>query len=100
MHTKDLIKRGVAIEKLSLLQAWREAGQLFTAKEQAVLAWTESVTNVADTGVPDAEFDNIKHLCTEKEIVDLTIAISLMNAYNRMAISFRNVAQSVEALQR
>ena len=94
MHTRALIKRDVSIEKLALVQAWREAGDLFVEKERAALAWAESATNVADTGVPDEEFHIAKQVFSEKELVDLTIAISLMNAYNRMAISFRNVPQA------
>jgi AhpD family alkylhydroperoxidase len=94
MHTRDLIKRRVSIEKLALVQAWREAGELFNEQERAALLWAESVTKVADTGVPDEDFHIAKQIFSEKELVDLTMAISLMNAYNRMAISFRNVPQA------
>src|SRR5688572_9119188 len=52
MHTRDLVKKGVKIEKLALLQAWEEAGSLFSETERAALAWAESVTRVAETGVP------------------------------------------------
>jgi AhpD family alkylhydroperoxidase len=90
MHTRDLLKEGVAIEKLALLQAWREAGALYDARERGALAWAESVTEVARTGVPDSDFQAAQKVFTEKELVDLTIAIGLMNAYNRLAISFRN----------
>ncbi|RAO78068.1 carboxymuconolactone decarboxylase family protein [Dyella jiangningensis] len=90
MHTRDLLKKGVAIEKLALLQAWREAGALFDLRERSALAWAESVTNVAHTGVPDEDFEQATKVFNEKELVDLTIAIGLMNAYNRLAISFRN----------
>lgn len=89
MHTRALIKEGVAVEKLALLQAWREAGTLFEPKERAALAWAESVTQVAQTGVPDDDFQRAAEVFSEKELVDLTIAIGLMNAYNRLAISFR-----------
>jgi AhpD family alkylhydroperoxidase len=89
MHTRDLIKEGVAVEKLAVLQAWREAGKLFDVKERAALAWAESVTQVAQTGVPDEDFQKAAEVFGEKELVDLTIAIGLMNAYNRLAISFR-----------
>lgn len=95
MHTKDLIKRGCSIEKLALLQAWREAGELFNEQERAALSWAESVTKVAETGVPDEDFHIAKQVFSEKEIVDLTIAISLMNAYNRVAIGFRKTPQSL-----
>ncbi|MGH6807964.1 MAG: carboxymuconolactone decarboxylase family protein, partial [Ensifer adhaerens] len=91
MHTRDLLKKGQQIEKLALLQAWREAGNLFDERERAALAWAETVTRVAETGVPDNAFEAASAVFSERELVDLTIAISLMNSYNRMAISFRNV---------
>jgi AhpD family alkylhydroperoxidase len=95
MHTRDLLKKGVKIEKLALVQAWREAGHLFDDRERAALAWAESVTLVAETGVPDASYESARTVFNERELVDLTIAISLMNTYNRMAISFRNTPQAV-----
>lgn len=97
MHTRALIKEGVAVEKLALLQAWREAGKLFDEREKAALAWAESVTQVASTGVPDSDFQAAKQVFSEKELVDLTIAIGLMNAYNRLAISFRNPPEAARA---
>ncbi|KWF37745.1 carboxymuconolactone decarboxylase family protein [Burkholderia pseudomultivorans] len=96
MHTRELLKKGVSIEKLALVQAWSEAGALFDARERAALAWAESVTRVAETGVPDAAYDAARAAFDERELVDLTIAISLMNAYNRMAISFRNTPQAAQ----
>lgn len=95
MHTRDLLKKGVPGEKLALLQAWPEAGDLFDLRERAALAWAESVTRVADTGVPDAAYEAARAVFDERELVDLTIAIGLMNMYNRMAISFRNTPQAV-----
>jgi AhpD family alkylhydroperoxidase len=89
MHTRDLLKQGLAVEKLVLVQAWREAGGLFDARERAALAWAETVTRVADTNVPDAEFHAAAAIFSEKELADLTIAIGLMNAYNRLAVGFR-----------
>lgn len=94
MHTRDLVKKGVPIEKLALLQAWEEAGSLFSETERAALAWAESVTRVAETGVPDSAYTAAREVFDEKQLVDLTIAISLMNSYNRMAISFRNTPQA------
>lgn len=96
MHTRDLIKKGVAIEKLALVQAWQEGGHLFDERERAALAWAESVTKVSTTGVPDDVYQLAHSVFEEKELVDLTIAISLMNAYNRMAISFRNTPQAAK----
>ncbi|MDR7141900.1 carboxymuconolactone decarboxylase family protein [Rhizobium sp. BE258] len=95
MHTRELIKRGVKIEKLALVQAWEEGGSLFSAEERAALAWAETVTLVADTGVPDDAYKAARQVFDEKQLVDLTIAISLMNSYNRMAISFRNTPQAL-----
>ncbi len=89
MHTRDLLKKGEKVEKIALLQAWREAGNLFDERERAALAWAETVTRVAETGVPDEAYQAARAAFEERELVDLTIAISLMNAYNRMAISFR-----------
>jgi AhpD family alkylhydroperoxidase len=93
-HTRDLIKKGVRIEKLALVQAWAEAGDLFDARERAALAWAETVTRVAETRVPDEAYQAARAVFSERELVDLTIAISLMNAYNRMAISFRRTPQA------
>ena len=80
---------------LVLVQAWREAGGLFDARERAALAWAETVTRVADTAVPDDEFMAASAVFSEKELADLTIAIGLMNAYNRLAIGFRNTPSAV-----
>jgi AhpD family alkylhydroperoxidase len=99
MHTRDLLKKGVTIDKLALLQAWREAGPLFSEREKAALAWAETVTQVAQTGVPDADFQAASAVFGEKELVDLTFAIGLMNTYNRLAISFRNTPEAVRRAQ-
>lgn len=96
MHTRDLLKKGVKVEKLALVQAWAEAGQLFDERERAALAWAESVTDIIKTGVPDEDYENARSVFSEKELVDLTLAISLMNTYNRMAISFRNTPKAAE----
>jgi alkylhydroperoxidase family enzyme len=90
MHTRDLIKKGVKIENLALVQACAEAGHLFSERERVALTWAEAGTRVSETGVPDEAFQAARALFEEKELVDLTIAISVMNAYNRLAIGFRN----------
>ena len=96
-HTRDLIKKNVAPAKLALVQAWREAKPLFSEREKAALAWAESVTLVASTHVPDDDFNAVSAVFGEKELADLTMAIGLMNAYNRLAISFRRVPDAVFA---
>ncbi|MBL8643258.1 MAG: carboxymuconolactone decarboxylase family protein [Rhodospirillaceae bacterium] len=99
MHTRDLVKKGIKLEKLALVQAWPEAGSLFGERERAALAWAETVTRVSETGVPNDAFQAARATFDEKELVDLTIAISLMNAYNRMAFSFRNTPQAAKSAQ-
>lgn len=96
IHTRDLLEKGVKVEKLALVQAWNEVGNLFDERERAALAWAESVTLVAQTGVPDEAYQAARAVFEERELVDLTIAIGLMNMYNRMAISFRNTPQAVD----
>lgn len=70
---------------------------LFSEREKAALAWAETVTRVAQTGVPDPDFRAAAAVFNEKELVDLTMAIGLMNAYNRLAISFRRTPESALA---
>jgi alkylhydroperoxidase family enzyme len=89
MHSRDLLKGGMTVEKLVLVAAWRAGGALFDDTERAALAWAETVTRVAETGVPDAEYAAAAAVFDPKQLADLTIAIGLMNVYNRMAISFR-----------
>ena len=94
-HTRVLQKKGVKVEKLALVQAWREAEVLFDERERAALAWAETVTRVAETAIPEVDYQSARTVFGEKELVDLTIAIGLMNTYNRMAIGFRKQPQAV-----
>ena len=89
MHSRDLLKRGVAVDKLVLVPVWRDAGELFSSRERAALAWAETVTRVAETGVPDADYEAAAAEFSEKELADLTYAIGLMNVFNRLGIGFR-----------
>jgi AhpD family alkylhydroperoxidase len=89
MHGRDLLKADVPVEKLLLVSAWDEAGSLFSDREKAALKWAEVVTRVSDTRVPDEAYAEARATFTEKQLADLTIAVGLMNAYNRLAISFR-----------
>jgi AhpD family alkylhydroperoxidase len=96
MHSRTLLKAGFGIEKLVLVQTWREAGELFDTREKAALAWGEIVTRVSETEVPDADYRAASAVFSDKELVDLTIAVGLMNAYNRLAISFRALPKAVK----
>ena len=89
MHSRDLLKAGVAVDKLVLVPVWRDAGDVFTARERVALGWAETVTRVAQTGVPDADYQAAAAEFNEKELADLTYAIGLMNVFNRLGISFR-----------
>lgn len=88
-HSEFLLKRGVTPQKLFLVTVWREGEALFDARERAALAWAEVVTHVASTSVPDAAFRAVSAVFNDQELVDLTVGIGLINAYNRLAISFR-----------
>lgn len=71
------------------MPVWREAKSYFSAQERAALAWTESVTRVSETNVPDADYQAALTQFDETQLANLTLAIGVINAYNRMAISFR-----------
>lgn len=89
MHSKDARAAGEAEERLYLLDAWRESS-LYTARERAALAWTEALTKIAETGAPDADWEAVKAEFGEAEIVDLTLLITTINAWNRLAVGFRS----------
>lgn len=90
LHTREARNGGESEERLYLLDAWRDS-PLYTERERAALAWTEAVTLVADTHVPDAVFEELRQHFAEDEIVKLTLVVAMINAWNRMAISFRSV---------
>ena len=89
MHSKDTRAAGESEERLYLLDAWRESS-LYTDRERAALAWTEALTLVAQTHAPDADYDGLKPHFSEAEIVNLTLLITTINAWNRIAIGFRS----------
>jgi len=89
MHTRDLLKSGIEIDKLVLVPVWHESGKVFSQRERAALAWAETVTRIAETHAPDADYEAAKAEFSDKELADLTYAIALMNAFNRFGIAFR-----------
>jgi AhpD family alkylhydroperoxidase len=93
----DMHSRGLAVDKLVLVQAWRDSGSVFTDRERVALAWAESVTRVADTHVPDADYEAAAAEFSDKELTDLTYAIGLMNAFNRLGITFRTAPAAAKA---
>ena len=90
MHTKDARARGETEQRLYSLSAWRET-PFFTDRERAALTWTEAVTRVSESHVPDEVYEQVRKHFGEKDLVDLTVAIVAINGWNRLAISFRTV---------
>ena len=88
MHTKDARAGGETEQRLYLLEAWRES-PFYSARERAALAWTEAVTRVAETHVPDEVYEEAGRHFSQKELVDLNWVIVAINAWNRLAIAFR-----------
>lgn len=89
MHTTDARKAGETEERLYLLSAWRESS-LYSERERAALAWTESLTLVAETGAPDDVYDGLEPHFTDEEKVNLTMLIGAINVWNRISVGFRN----------
>ena len=90
MHTKDARARGETEQRLYALSAWRET-PFYTDRERAALAWTEAVTLVSETHVPDDVYEQARAQFSEEELANLTLAIIAINGWNRFAISFRTV---------
>ena len=88
MHTDEALRDGETPERLLMLDAWDESS-LFDDRERAVLEWVEDVTLIADTHAPKESFDGLKAFFSEEEIGWLTLAATLINAWNRIAISSR-----------
>ncbi len=88
MHTKDARKLGEREERIYLLDAWRESS-LYTERERAALAWTECLTRLPEAGAPDEIYAQMQAQFTDAEIVDLTLAIGAINAWNRIGVGFR-----------
>ncbi|MCB8879687.1 carboxymuconolactone decarboxylase family protein [Acidisoma cellulosilytica] len=90
MHTRDAMKAGESPTRLFLLDAWREA-PFYTPRERAALAWTEALTLIAETHAPDEDYAALTEQFSEPEIVQLSMLIAAINAWNRIAIGFRSV---------
>ena len=88
MYTKDARARGESEQRLYAVVVWRET-PFFSERERAALAWTEAVTQVSHQHVSDEVYELARQHFSEKELVDLTLAIIAINGWNRLAISFR-----------
>jgi AhpD family alkylhydroperoxidase len=88
MHTGEARKLGESDTRLHLLNAWHESN-LFTERERAALGWAEALTNIATSRAPDDVYDEARRHFSEKELVDLSIVIAMINAWNRLSIGSR-----------
>jgi len=88
LHSREARSAGESENRLFVLDGWRETA-LFSERERAALAWTEALTGIAATQAPDSDYAWLRDQFTEKEAVDLTTAIALINAWNRLAIGLR-----------
>jgi len=93
MHVKEARIHGERELRLYHLPIWRES-PLFSARERAVLEWTEVLTRLPEHGVPDAVYDSVRAELSEKEITELTFAVMAINGWNRLNIAFRTVPGS------
>ena len=91
MHTKDARARGETEQRLYAISVWRDA-PFFTDRERAALEWTEAVTEVSRDHVPGEVYESVRPHFTEKELVDLTLAIIAINSWNRLNVAFRREA--------
>lgn len=90
MHWKDLRAAGESEQRLYSLDAWREC-PYYSERERAALAWTEAVTLIREGHVPDAVYDEVRPHFSEKEICDLTLAVTAINSWNRLMIAARTL---------
>ena len=88
MHRHEALKLGETEDRLLLLDAWRES-QLYSPKERAALAWAESLTRIAETHAPNQVYEEVNSVFSEDELLALSIGIAMINAWNRLAIGFR-----------
>lgn len=93
MHAHEAREDGDTEQRLYLVAAWRES-PLFTERERAAFAWTEAVTQVAHGGVPDALYALARAQFSEEELVKLTMAVAVINTWNRLSVSFRTIHPS------
>lgn len=95
MHTKDARLAGETEQRIYALSAWKET-PFFSARERAALAWTEALTLIGQNGVPDELYRHANRQFSDKELVDLTLAVIVINGWNRLAVSFHTVPGSYQ----
>ncbi len=98
LHARDLMAQGEDLQRLNSLVTWRET-DFFSERERAALAWAEALTEIVESRAPDALFDALKPHFSSREIVELSFAIALMNAWNRIAIGFQQPVKKAALLE-
>jgi AhpD family alkylhydroperoxidase len=96
MHSKDARAEGEAEQRLYALDAWSET-PFFSERERAALLWTEAVTLVREGHVPDAVYESVRGQFSSEELANLTLAITMINTWNRLNIAFRTVPGNYRA---
>jgi AhpD family alkylhydroperoxidase len=92
MHSKDLRARGESEQRIYMLSAWREAPNLYNARERAALAWAEAVTRLTNREVPDEVYEEARKEFSEAELAQLTLSVVAINGWNRLNVAFRTPA--------
>lgn len=89
LHSQALLKLGVPPHKVALVSVWDEVEAMFSAKERAALAWAGVVTRIPQATVPDAAYQQALTVLTEQEMADITVAVALINTFNRIGTGMR-----------
>jgi alkylhydroperoxidase family enzyme len=96
MHVREAREHGESDDRIHLLNAWREAG-VFTPRERAALAWTEALTLVTEGHVPEEVYQEARAQFSEKELADLSLAVVVINGWNRIMVAFRQPPETAKA---
>jgi AhpD family alkylhydroperoxidase len=89
MHSREALEHGATQQWINLISVWRES-PIFSDAERAVLGWTDALTRLPETGAPDVDFDALRLFFSDEEITKISVAISLINVWNRLAVGFRS----------
>ena len=90
MHAHEALADGDSQQRVIMVAAWRES-PLFTTRERAAFAWTEALTKVSEGGVPDALYAEVRTEFSEEEMVKLSVAVAIINTWNRLSVAFRTI---------
>ncbi len=90
MHVKEARRDGCSEQWINLISVWRES-PVYDDRERAVLAWTEALTNIAETRAPDADYELIRSFFSEADTTKLSVAIATINVWNRLCVAFRSM---------